>query len=1120
MTATIRAGTRSETVVGLGRASLIAAGEVVSATFRRAVLWTARGAGWAIRVTSRGWLPVLRSIVVVALLLLVLPPIINAALDLAGTLGVWEQLEIDPDPSVGNWWTWERVLGVAAVFLTLRWLLRARERVIVEEFVDYTSKDATAVSGLAMLLVTELSRLRELYGRVNDELSTPLSVGAGPGGTRETSAGEPGAFLTVRADEVTEVLSGAVASESKLSFAGFTIPIGVVLSLLGRMARGPRVIGSVHFTEAGGGPTVTAQIVGRGNNFTWRIDAAQARPGAIDNAFLEPMVAEIACRMFTDMTLRGSVRWQAIHAFTQYLQLYWESLRTPKNRASFLKRAEGKLLAAVAEDETFDLAFYNLGVVYSQLAQAEYLAAATSEHPHRKTSEPVKAHSARTEAARAAFERAIQLNRGRSEAVYALAVHEFSAYQHRKWTKRGGDRENADKALRSIACRCERVLELDPWNAHAYDLMGMAQLELRQLQDAIRSHKRAVNRSWSRLCRAEYREQKKPPTTESLLPGARANAAGALHNLARARYEGVRDSGRVRRRLGVARADRIFHQALSLAPDMAKAAMEFERGRMREEDGRREAVASYRAAVRVEPENPVYWAHLAKAQARDKQDRAAQSCEAAMDALSPTYRRTLEPVCLATTVAAREDTLTALREAYILLERPEEADRVAALSALADRLSAAERERDVETLETLLAEVAPDAWWEREQVGLALARTLGVTGEWRQAAARYEWLIEELEPEDRRPAAIRQHALHAKHAKALRRAKRRQEALAAAARGLLLNPISPVARRELGKAHFALLQYEEALEAWRHTLWLTPNDATLHWKAAFSLWSAAQDRQDSTSRREALLEAAEGFERATMLFGIESTAGWAWSRLWHGRVCQELGEHDLAVKHLRAAKGCAVTALAARVLLAEVYECGNQGGLAWDQLIKARELLRAAVGKTWKHASARKALDHRSDDDWGDTLSHREIAARLHLGLGRHAFEVESDEAAAIYHARRADRLARGLSRQARSQNRLCAQALELESRVAHAREDLTGALESIQRAAHLCPDPGILLRRIEIAAACARDSARIAARTQLIAGMADDLRAISRAGDDRAVAGQLIVRQWIPDEVASANGR
>jgi tetratricopeptide (TPR) repeat protein len=722
--------------------------------------------------------------------------------------------------------------------------------------------------------------------------------------------------------------------------------------------------------------------VGRGHNFTWRIDAPSCSRRTPDNAFLDPMVAEIACRMFTDMTLRGSVRWQAIQAFTAYLKLYWESLRTPKNRASFLKQAEGQLLTAVAEDETFDLAFYNLGVVYSQLAQAEFQAAASAEYPGRKTEDPEAAHDARTQAAQTAFKKAISLNRGRWEAVYALAVHEFSSAQRRRCLTPAAESETPEADLLCIVQRCERVLQLDGRNAQAYDLMGMAQLQLHEPGVAIRSHRRAVNRSWSRLCRAEYRERRNPPTSGSVLPGAQANAAAALRNLARARYAAAVRHRRIRSRLGIARADRVFHQALSLAPAAVKAAMEHERAGIRESGNHREAVASYQAAVRIEPENPLYWAHLARAQASQGalRTRALHSCRMALDTLSPMYRRTLEPFCLPSLVVTRDEALDVLAGAYGRLDIPQQRQRIGGLRDLAQRIMLAERDqRNPGALEDLLGQCEDDDWWTREQVGLALARKLGARGDWEAAAARYRWLINELEA--RRPDAIRQHALHSKLAKALRRLGKKHEALASAARGLLLDPISPVARRELGKAHFALLQYEEALDAWQHTLWLTPNDATLHWKAAFSLWSAAQDRQDSRHRYETLAEAAEGFHRAAMLFGIESTSGWAWSRLWLGRVCHEMEEPDRAVKHLRAAKGCAVTQLAARVLVAEVYRDNGQRGLAWDQLTKARKQLRDLVAQAWREDdSTTRALDRRCDRDWGDTLSYREIAARIHLG--------------------------------------------------------------------------------------------------------------------------------------------
>ena len=1105
----------------MARALFMVVVDVTAGAFRRTLLLFARWSGTSVRRTSRGWLPVLRWVVLVAIALLILPPLINFFLDLARDVGVWNRLEIERDPSVGQWWSPELVLLIAAAALALRWFMRARERVIIEEFVDYTTSDAKAVGGLAALLVTELSRLRELYGHVNDQLSTPMSVGVRERGGSEGST-EPGAFLSVRADEVTEVLSGAVASESKMTVGGITIPIGFVMSVLGRLARGPRVLGSVHLTEAGGGPTVTAQIVGRGGNLTWRVDAPEHDETTPAKAFLDPMVTEIACRMFTDMTLRGSVRWQAIRAFTVYLQLYWESLRTPKNRATYLKQAEGKLLEAVAEDETFDLAFYNLGVIYSQLAETETLAAESAEYPSRSAITPRDAHRARMAAARVAFRRAIELNPDRREAIYALAVHEFATVASRAWLPDEPLGDQDDPRLHCIEQRCARVLELDRWNAQALDLQGMTQLRLRDPKAARRSHQLAVSYSWWSLCRSEYTERRTPPTSHSGLPRARANASAALQNMAFAHWYLARDGAGLRKTLRMRRADWLFRPALDLAPTRSRAVMEFDRARLRVDDKRFEkAIESYRAALRIDRENPVYWAGLAVAQAHAGQvARGRASCDAALDALSPVFRRTLEPGVPDRDAALRANTLKCLSEAYTQLQDEPGRRRIADLDTLAAGILEAEadvRSPDADRLEAMLDALGDDQMWEREQVGLALARSLGVLDRWKEASERYEHLIYELE--EHRRDGIRQHALWAKYAKTLRRQPRRkQEALTAAARGLVLNPISAIARREVGKAHFALLQYEEALEAWQHTLWLTPNDATLHWKTAFSHWSVAHDRHDWASRRAAFVQAADGFAQAAVLFGIENVAGWAWSRFWLGRTWSELGELDRAVTDLRAAKGCGDTALPARVLLGEVYLAAGESGLGNHQFARAR----AAVEEACARAQDRGAFLARNvDADWGETLTYREVYARILLGAAEDGITAQGSPAEAREHAERAFALADEIEHP-RSQCLVKAHALELQSRLDFDGDDLSSALEKMQQAARLNPCPGMMLSELRLTEARVQNGAIGTLRAQLIAGMRErlqDLRSLEGDHGTSVEEAEHIVRRWTAGPVAASNG-
>jgi tetratricopeptide (TPR) repeat protein len=223
---------------------------------------------------------------------------------------------------------------------------------------------------------------------------------------------------------------------------------------------------------------------------------------------------------------------------------------------------------------------------------------------------------------------------------------------------------------------------------------------------------------------------------------------------------------------------------------------------------------------------------------------------------------------------------------------------------------------------------------------------------------------------EHRPQGIVQHSLHAKHARALRRSENYQEALVEAARGQLQDPLSASARRELGKAHFALLQYEEALEAWQHTLWLTPNDPYLHWKVAFCHWSVAQDRRDSDARRESLVAAATGFEQAATLFGVLIAQGWAWSQLWAGRVHSELGDHDAAIRHLRSATGCKETELAGAVLLGEEYRIVGEHSLSRIQFEHARV------------AACDRPEDCNVDADWGETLTLADAVRRADAGLG------------------------------------------------------------------------------------------------------------------------------------------
>jgi tetratricopeptide (TPR) repeat protein len=500
---------------------------------------------------------------------------------------------------------------------------------------------------------------------------------------------------------------------------------------------------------------------------------------------------------------------------------------------------------------------------------------------------------------------------------------------------------------------------------------------LGRFDESEASHRAAVTESWRPLHHLERAAGRPPPTVDTQLPGARSNLAGALRNLADVNHIAAEQGERPFRR--DARVDRLYAMACELATGDTKAATLSAYGQVLECRRNTEfALERYRAALKIDTENPVYWAHLAGTYAVSpaEEDKARRFAGEALGDLSPIYRRTLEAHPPDASVALRECTLNALHLTYKRLGDERQATRIERLTGLACELEAATRRRDVGLLLTLKGRYGEGQEWEREQVQIALARTLCRLRRWREAAAEYAGLIAMLERV--RPAGIIQHSLHAKHARALRNLGRRQDALVAAARGQLQDPLSASARREVGKAHFALRQLDEALESWKQTLWLTPNDPYLHWKVAFCHWSVAQDRRDPEARHASRVEAVAAFEQAATLFGVTNVDGWAWSQLWAGRVRQELGEQDAAIAHLRSAAGCEPTAAPGSLLLGELLESIGDHDAGRLQLERARAALAAPSGRL-------------VDDDWGEMLTDHEVVARATAARSRLA-DVGGDE--------------------------------------------------------------------------------------------------------------------------------
>ena len=543
----------------------------------------------------------------------------------------------------GIWSQWLLVAIVYVIITLLIWASQARKRVIIEEFIDYTNSDAeddkakSAVDGLATLLVVRLGRLRDLYRAVDEQRAIPTSVWV-----------NQSIDATIDVGNITEFLKDAVSAQSEVSLGQLKIPVGTLLSFLGHVVQGPRVIGSLHKDK--GLLILTAQRVDSKQSLSWQVEGPipAEQPGQLENGSLKSMVEELACRMFTDLSLDGSVRWRATAEFSEGLRAYRECLRSPKDRKVNLELAEKKFIETLAEDQKFDLAYYNLGVVYTELGQ--------------------------TKAAESAFMDAICQNHASWNAYYALAMIRLQcakeAQEHAR-SKIGQVRAEHEGAIfkmqyESVVDLCNRVIDLRPGMANlakAYQLKAQAQDQLFGDQKAaLKSRRKAIAYSWRALCRvrALWRvklwKQDLHDSENTEIGQLETLASISLANQARARLKSVEklpptaNRAEVRRgQRDLKRAETLLHQALSLNhshPDYYAyyhyelGETYFELGKIDKLLGNRDkskeychkAVCEYGQAIRIIPERADFWAPLALVYTTlEDKENALDACEKVLD---------------------------------------------------------------------------------------------------------------------------------------------------------------------------------------------------------------------------------------------------------------------------------------------------------------------------------------------------------------------------------------------------------------------------------------------------------------------------------------------------------
>jgi tetratricopeptide (TPR) repeat protein len=736
-------------------------------------------------------------------------------------------------------WLWIP-LAVLALVMLAAGIVVARRRTIVEEFVDYEADEPNTIApGVSTLLAVELARLGDLYRTVDDQ--RPIASVAGHARNVQASIG---------VGNWTKDLESAVSAELKVKVGPLQVPVGVLLTLLGRLVRGPRIAGGVH--DEGGTKILTARLLSNEQGFSWRVQHEGTE------CSVDVLIKELACRVFTDLSLGREVSWEATESFTRGLSAYRECLRATGDRPAELREAERCFIQASAADASFDLAYYNLGVVYEELDAAAQAAAGVPDGA-----------KVRDRRAKAAFKKAILSNPERVEAYYALALLCFK-----------------DGEYRSALELCERIIESgrDPvLVAHAHNLKGLTQRLLPAaggLDASLRARRHAVY--WAvRACltselRCLPRSQPRLARQRRRLLSDSLRNLGAAHAFLAVEAQEERSRGRAFRD-----AERLLRAAIRYSPFLAD--RHYALGKVLTERGcHRGAVEHYHAALRLAPGDRRYWANLgAAAAACEDRDEALRAIKHAMRSPWQGQRELFEQV----------------ERAYRLLGEKNQADRIASLPGYRTRMADG---NDLARLERKLKRAPADRAWERAQAEILAANRLHREDP-ALADEHLATAIELLTHGHREE--IRSRRLRAKRAGLRLRMGEPVAALAEAQKALDEDPLDGHVRAALADAYFALGEFRAARQEWGDALAQNPEQS--EWRVAIggTYLAEAFYARDASEYAQLLEQAAARAHQDLRAFSTIRARGRGGAHRLLGLVHLKRGEYHLAVARLRIAAG-------------------------------------------------------------------------------------------------------------------------------------------------------------------------------------------------------------------------
>lgn len=893
----------------------------------RILLWLAQRLGRIFYSLKRGWFPLVFWLLVTAFLIWLIDMIRHIM-----------------NPKADSWFQIWYILAVYTICWLLWWAWHARKRVVIETFTDYTGdKTASDVQGLAMLLVANLARLHELY-RVVDEQRAISTV---------TSTNQP-IDATIKVDDVNDFLTGAVSAQSKFSLGPIEIPVGTLLALFGRFVQGPRIIGSLH--KDNDTLILTAQRIGGKPAYSWRVDSLPSTgSGNGASKSLDEMAYELACRIFTDLALSGTVRWRAAKSFSEGLLAYRDCLRSGKDRLLNLRQAERKFIETLEEDEDFVLAHYNLGVVYMELGKVD--------------------HSMKTgqmEAAEGAFLEAISHDPGSWRAYYALAVCRYQRGQY-------------DSVVRICQRITERPITQKPGEtniAKVFHMMGLAQVAPHEgdeetpispddLQLAIKYYKRALRLSWRALCRAELLQLGVTDTENLVIPQLESTLSICMKDLAWAYThlaEILQPDKPAKAQALYQEAHEWLRQATFLpSPDSENyfalfntytdnyvhlAKMYYERGMYDQ------SLKKYKSAIKITPESPIFWSYIALTYAtlyEQQQKQSPKEAEGnkkyAVEACDKVFENAL---------VLSKDTwpmLQTMLETYRKLQEPKRCQQIQGVAEYLQKVYNYQNEGvpSVEALDELVNEISQIAQDDRDIQAWIYAQVALVIGKMYLDYKQQDRVEKYLEGaivslKEKYSQVIREQELRVILVYSLLHQQKYEDALKEAERALVFDPLCYLEREAMGDVLYKLNAFDSAIKAWQEALLrkntfvpklkdlpklevpvldfklgttylFKQDDVDIHFKIGISYVELGRHNHKLEPKREAYRQAITYLERAEALY----ESNYARQRQKHalyyflGVLHFEQDDYQRAISYLRIAKTLTFARLTSLFYLGYAY---------------------------------------------------------------------------------------------------------------------------------------------------------------------------------------------------------